>query len=637
MNDTLKKTYIRNAIKIAIIVAVSIVIGLLAEIVFNLKVMRVDKPDRGITDIELEDVYTEGFELRDGKLVMISNQAYIRIYNDSSYVSKLSYSYKLHNDFASVVRVYPVGGGEDSFIDIEDRNNKALSCTEVNIDNSVDYIEIYFDENAKGMEISSFSYDNSFNLSSRRMVAVIFFACITLFLVFYIKVVESQLEYAFLVVGFLTCFAMVFTFPSQKMSWDEAYHFNHSYRLGIGNEIVITPEVKYYGNDNSVSTLMFPMSEAEYDGLENYMDSSDIYNSSNPENETVRGKISGLSNAGHIASAFGISLARLFKLPLSGIYLFGKLFNVLLYIIVTFLAIKKAKIGKRLLTLIALMPTPLFLASTYSYDATLNAFAFLGLSYILSELMDKDKLITWKSYIIFVVSIFIVCAIKMLYAPLLLLLLALPKEKFKDKKTKYIMKYGIFIICIAAVLVMLLPTLLNPAETGDSRGGATSASGQLQYIFGNPIGYAKMLILSILTTAVDFTVGNGIFATFAHYGFFPFAGFVTVLVTFVTLTDTPKERKLGIKLKILMAAVVFVIVCFIWTAMYISFTPVGNAGINGVQGRYFTPIVIPLLLLFNTDKIQNNIPDKWYNLIVVSVPVLITYSMILNKAIDYCI
>lgn len=639
MDNAVKKKYIQNVIKAVIIVVAAVLIGFAAELVFNFKVMRLDKDNRGVIGISMEGLYTEGFTLRGENLVMTGDAGRIRIDKSSDYVNKLEYTYSFGKDFNSAVRVYPTADAEaaGSFIDILDRNNRALKCSEIRIDNSVSYIDIVFSEEAKGIEISSISYDNSFNLSGRRMAAVITFLLIALFLIFYIRVVENRLEYAFLVVGFLTCIAMVFTFPAQKVSWDEAYHFNHSYRMGIGNDIVITPEVRYYGDDNAVATLMFPQTEAEFDGIEDYMDESRIYDKNDAKNEVVKGSFSKLSDVGHIASALGISIARLFRLPLSAVYLFGKIFNVLLYVIVTFFAIKRAKVGKRLLTLVALMPTTLFLASVYSYDATLNAFAFLGFSYILSELAEKDRLMTWKSYIIFVVSMFIVCAVKMVYAPLLLLLLALPNEKFKDKKTKYIMKYGIFILCIAVVIVMILPMLLNPSATGDSRGGATSGSGQLQHIFGNPVGYAKILLLSIVSSAVDFTVGNGIFGTLAHYDFFPFGGYITVLTVFVALTDTPREKKLGTKLKLLMAAVVFVIVCFVWTAMYISFTPVGNPGINGVQGRYFMPVVLPLLLLFNTDKLQNNIPDRWYNLIVVCAPVLITYSMVAYKAIAYCI
>lgn len=630
--------YKKIALKAVIVLAVSISIAFLAELVFNFKVLTTDKDNRGKQEVPLEALYTEGFEYKDGSLVMTADVAFIRIDKQSPYLSKLEYDFELEKDFTMGINLYRTENAEaeGSGVNIIDRNNIALSRSEVKIDGQVHHIDLFFDAVSKGISIDKISYDNAFNLSGRRMLAVAGFAAIILILIVFSDTALVRIEYAFLAAGFITCLTMVLTFPAQKVSWDEAYHFKQSYRMGVGTDRVITPEVSYYGSDDAVSSLMFPMTEDEFDGIEDYMDKSSLYDKKAPDNTVVKSSLMPINNIGHIASAIGISLARLMHLPLSYVYMFGKLFNMLLYIIVTFFAIKRAAIGKRILTLAALMPTPLFLASVYSYDATLNAFAFLGLSYILSEFVEKDKLITWKSFFIILISFFIVCGIKMVYAPLLLLLLILPDEKFKDKKTKYIMKYGIFVLCIIGVLVMIVPMLLDPSSRGDSRGGATDAAGQLQFILGNPLGYAKILILHMAAYGVDFTMGNGIFTSLAHYDMFPFAGYTAVIVAAVALTDTP-AIKLGAKAKTFIGAVVFVIMCFVWTAMYISYTPVGSGSINGVQGRYFIPIVLPLLLLINTDRIQNNIPEKIYNAIVTLLPVLITFSMVGYKAIAYCI
>ena len=65
----------------------------------------------------------------------------------------------------------------------------------------------------------------------------------------------------------------------------------------------------------------------------------------------------------------------------------------------------------------------------------------------------------------------------------------------------------------------------------------------------------------------------------------------------------------------------------IWTSMYIFFTPVGFSGINGVQARYFVPLLIPLYLLFNTKYIQNNIPKRVYHVLCIMLPLFITSGM----------
>lgn len=638
MSQDKKDIVKKNTFKISIILIVSIVVALLAEVVFNFKVLSTDKDNKGKLDISMENLQTEGFEYIDGKLVMTGERGYIRIKRTSPYVSKFEYDYTFEHDITVGFNWYQTeeSAAALSGINIIDRNNIALSRSEVKIDGQIYCLDMFFDDKATGLVIDSMSYDNAFNISPRRMFAVAVFVAIVLLLLLYSDMVEEKLEYAFLVVGLLTCLVMVFTLPSQKVSWDEAYHFKHSYNMGIGTDVIITPEVAYYGNDSAVASLMFPMTEDEFDEIEDYMDESNLYDKNDSKNTVTKSSLFPITNVGHIASSVGITIARILHLPLSDVYLFGKLFNMMLYIIVTFFAIKRLAIGKRILTLIALMPTPLFLASVYSYDATVNAFTFLGLSYILSELIEKDKLITWKSFFIFLFSVFIACGVKMVYAPLLLLLLLLPREKFKDKKTLFIMKYGIFVLCIAVVLVMIVPMLLDPSTRGDSRGGATDAGGQLGFIFGNPVSYAKILIMHILSFGIDFTIGNGIFANLAHYDLFAFSGYVPLIIAAVALTDTPRVD-IGAKAKLFIGAVVFIVICFIWTALYISYTPVGSGTINGVQGRYFIPIVLPLLLIFNTDKIQSKLPDKLYNSAIILLPTLITYSMIGYKVLAYCI
>ncbi len=635
MKQVSKETWKKYGKKAVIILLISVVLSLLAEVVWNLDILTIEKAGRGIRMIPMEQLYTEGFDYENGVLKMTGTQGVILIDTPCSYVNKLEYTYQYGYDFTAIVRIHPTADAAEtqSFIDIADGNNRILTTSEVKVEQSFDHVDLIFPEGIEGIEIHSISYDNSFHLSGRRMLAVGSCIALILFILLCGDIIEKRLEYGFLAVGLTTCIAMVFTFPAQKVSWDEAFHFRHAYEIGLGYPVVLSPEVQYYGDDGAVASLLYPRTAQEFNSLEAGLNQSNLYDKDGEENQIKQTGFAALNDVGHIASAVGITIARLFHFPLTTVYRFGKLFNALLYIGVVFFAIRRAKIGKGLLTTVALMPTPLFLASSYSYDATLNAFAFLGLSYLLSEFAERDSKITWKRYAVIMGAIFIASCIKLLYAPLFLLLLFLPKEKFKDKKTMYLMKLGILAVCGVLLAIMLLPTLLTPSQVeADSRGGATSTGGQLAVIFGNPVGYAKLLVMQILYSAVDFTVGNGIFGTFAHYGYFPFSGFFTVLMVFMAVTDTD-HGKLRIRERIGILAVVMLIVCFIWTAMYISFTPVGAATINGVQGRYFIPVVIPLLLALQSGQVENRIPKRIYYSIALGGPMLLTYSVILYKVL----
>ena len=56
-----------------------------------------------------------------------------------------------------------------------------------------------------------------------------------------------------------------------------------------------------------------------------------------------------------------------------------------------------------------------------------------------------------------------------------------------------------------------------------------------------------------------------------------------------------------------MAAVILV-----WLAMYLTFTPIGDSSIQGVQARYFLPLFLPFAYVIYNKKIQVNISKLHY-------------------------
>ena len=72
----------------------------------------------------------------------------------------------------------------------------------------------------------------------------------------------------------------------------------------------------------------------------------------------------------YLPQALMIQLGRFLHLPFTWIYQLGRLGNLILYCGVIFLAIRKIPFGKRIMMVLALMPTAMFSAVTYTYDTT---------------------------------------------------------------------------------------------------------------------------------------------------------------------------------------------------------------------------------------------------------------------------
>ena len=57
---------------------------------------------------------------------------------------------------------------------------------------------------------------------------------------------------------------------------------------------------------------------------------------------------------------------------------------------------------------------------------------------------------------------------------------------------------------------------------------------------------------------------------------------------------------------------IFGVVCVIWTSLYGTFSVVGAAAIDGVQARYYIPLMLPFLYLFGNRKLVWKGSRVWY-------------------------
>jgi uncharacterized membrane protein len=154
---------------------------------------------------------------------------------------------------------------------------------------------------------------------------------------------------------------------------------------------------------------------------------------------------------------------------------------------------------------------------------------------------------------------------------------------------------GTLILLATFIMPALVETMLTSADgaaqVADVRGGDTSVGRQLRHIFSQPFSYGIGLLQVMYGTFVEYTVGAGAMGEVGH-GFRNSASWApAIMLTAVTLTESG-IIKIKKKHKIYIAIILFVISILIWTALYLSFTPVGYPYVVGVQGRYFIPLVL---------------------------------------------
>lgn len=309
----------------------------------------------------------------------------------------------------------------------------------------------------------------------------------------------------------------------------------------------------------------------------------------------------------YIPSAVGLLLGRGLGMTFAQIFLLGRIINVCVYAVLIYFALKRLKSGKLILAIIALLPTNIFMAASYGYDAWLTGFTIFSIAYIISVIQSEQYIVSVKDVAILMAGFLLGLAPKAVYFPLMGLCFLIPSKKFKNKKA-----HQHFIICtvVCALIVLstfMLPFLIQGPGSGDMRGGAgVDSTEQVMFILKNPIAYTKIL-LNHMRNYLSVENQGKLIGSMMHMG--DSRHFVLLFLTLAAaiFCDRNKEDDSAnhIISRIWTLLVVLSTVVLISTALYVSFTAVGSDVISGCQQRYLMPLLYPISYFVFNIKMTN--------------------------------
>ena len=200
----------------------------------------------------------------------------------------------------------------------------------------------------------------------------------------------------------------------------------------------------------------------------------------------------------------------------------------------------------------------------------------------------------------------------------------MPESKFQGKSAKWIFKIGLVAIFLILMSTYALSAVINPQSVSDSRGGDTDVARQISLMMGHPLGFLEVLFKNMQQSSGAYVIGSSSLLHYAYLGEYKTYNLqilMAALIIFTALTDTYGERdgkmlQLKLNQKIFLGLVVLGAAVMTWVALYVAFTPVGLTQINGVQGRYYIPLLVPFFLLFRSSKIKNLIRPETYHIIL---------------------
>lgn len=628
-----KKCALRVLLGIVLIVASIITV----EMVANINVMMLSADDKGTIVVEDEPEY-EGGTYENETFSASGSESSIKWDLDGQYVDKFAVSYSADLWFKADVTIGVVNSfGKEEVKQIIEGNPIELSQSVIDINENVNWIQYTMTSESEEVTISDPVIINDFQFNGHRMLITGSIVLAILLLWWFRGFISSHLEYGFLVLSICMGVGILSCIPANKVSWDEETHFSRAYKLALfpSTEQLSDETAGFLGVTVYNSPLVQPGSSQENEALT--ADLNDSYETGE-KTQTIQGWTCGIYTPGYVFEAIGIKIAKLFGGSFTDILFAGRLASLVSFIVLIFMAIRILPVGKELLLFISSMPTTIFLAVTYNYDIVVFGFIALGLSIIMREWLTKNHQINEKWLLIAIPILAYGCLPKAVYAPLVLLPLLIPANRFKNRKTARLIKSGYILLFLGLMASFVLPQLMGNANN-DPRGGAVDSSSQLKLIFTNPLVYAGVFFENVKNTFASYFFGEAQYSVLGHLRS---AGFnylipMTAGCLILTVAKNDEVATISWKDRLYIFALIVMTVGLVWTALYLAYTVPGSSTIAGVQGRYFKPVLLLFYFILCPFKVQMDISKGTYRMSLLGICLFILSVTAVQVFLPLCI
>ena len=462
---------------------------------------------------------------------------------------------------------------------------------------------------------------------SHRLISICFSALLlVLFIIFLFAAIgrdANQTTDTKLFLASLTILGILFSGVFTPLSApDEDFHFTASYSLsnfimGKGYQsddplLMRRSDAEFYNQ----FAQNVDLSSNNYDYLNR--EYSQLFDSSDSEVQVLTGRSHSVSQnlpQEKLASALGITLARLLNFGPAYLYLFGRLFNLAFYIVCVYIAFRITPIGRNIIAVVSLFPMCLHLAASYSYDAFIIPMSILLTALCLRSIKAKGMFTLRECFqILFVAMLLAPC--KVIYSLVALLALFIPQGRFRSRKEELSIKLGCMML-VGMVLAggRLLVYCANSTSVAsavnnqlDFRGDQSGHFYTVSDVVQNPLKFVKMLYLSLDHFGFEYLqrMVGGSLGWFQEEIVSPYIYVVALTVVMgVSVISSDDDGDVLSFAASLAGIAVFVIgLVLVMLTLLVSWVFNTEGLITGVQGRYFLPYLPWLLISIRTSRFK---------------------------------
>lgn len=290
----------------------------------------------------------------------------------------------------------------------------------------------------------------------------------------------------------------------------------------------------------------------------------------------------------YFPQALGIKVAGMLTNNVSRIYRGGIYSNALICLILCIAALYFTPFGRRALFVFMMFPMSLEQVASISPDGLAISLSVFFVSYV-AHLSYKKKAIKATDIAVLLSAGMVLSLCKIVYIVLLLLVFLIPNEKFTSKANAHLVKFGLIVI---AGILNLLWLKIASGFLIEFREGVNSAQ-QVKYVLAHPIDYCLIIARtfdSSLSSWIECMIGTHLGALNIRTAQIICNGFIVLFVA--TLCDSTMEGCIARKYDATILMLVFLLgLLAIISSLYVQWTAVAFPLVEGIQGRYFIPLM----------------------------------------------
>lgn len=325
----------------------------------------------------------------------------------------------------------------------------------------------------------------------------------------------------------------------------------------------------------------------------------------------------------YLPSILAILLARILKLGTYPMLYLAKIFPFICYLLGGYHAIKKTPVGKHVMVFLLALPIAMQQAVGITYDNMTYMILFLLISYVLKiyfEGMDKKE-----GVILAILCLLLGSCKGGAYTPMLFMLLFLPKDKMGGLKKKFIYILGVGALTLCMTLAGYGSTILSYIQPKTATMAEESAESELQgidneqealiqepptekygilYALRSPMGFVKLMGKTIIDRTeyyIDGLTGRMVAWAVEQLPVWS-CGLFGIILILAKNGIAEEKYRIDWKLRVGMLST-FLIILVTFLVLFLIETPNHYPYIWGIQGRYFLPQVMLLLLAIRNNHV----------------------------------